>query len=153
MRILAKIILVGILVLLAYSVIKLINTSTPQETTITTISWPVKQTNQDAQKSTDITRNMPSMQQNTVNGNPQMKYQADEILIDGQGPAGSNYIDITSDTPITPRNKSNTQQYNNNKGGGAYAQASVTIDNNNNTSTSAQTYAPGVPAFEVIDGN
>ncbi len=167
MRTTAKIVLVIIIITLVYSVVKLINASTtPQEETITTITLPVNQPTKNMQ---NTQANMPqntAMQpaqeiapatpkQNTTNQNTQATYQADEILIDGQGQAGQNYIDITSDTPITPQQQTqtqNTQNTQNNNGGGAYAEASVSI-NNNRANTNTQTYAPGVPAFEVIDGN
>ena len=86
-----------------------------------------------------------AVQNNTNQSKPM--YQTDEILIDGQGQAGQNYIDITSDTPITP------QQQNTNitQSGGAYAQATASI-NNESENSSAQ-YAPGMPASEVLYGN
>lgn len=170
MRTITKIVLVIIIITLVYSVVKLINASTtPQEQTIATITLPVNQPTTNMQNNR---ANMPQnkamqpaqnvapaatvQKQNTATSqNTQATYQADEILIDGQGQAGQNYIDITSDTPITPQQqeqKQNTQNTQNNNGGGAYAEASVSI-NNNRANTNTQTYAPGVPAFEVIDGN
>ena len=161
MRTTAKIVLVIIIITLVYSVVKLISASVPQEQTIATITWPIEQANQTRQNTSNS--QAPQMQnatakpapvnQNTTSQNNEIQtktvYQADEILIDGQGQAGQNYIDITSDTPITPQqqNTNNTQS-----SGGAYAQASVNVVNNK-ASTSAQTYAPGMPASEVLYGN
>lgn len=152
MRTTSKIVLVIIIITLVYSVVKLINASAPQEQTIATITWPVNQPINNTQN------NLANMPQNTTqNATPNTQsqssatvYQADEILIDGQGQAGQNYIDITSNTPITPQQqeqKQNTQNTQNNNGG-AYAEASVSINNNQ-----AQNYAPGMPAFEVLNGN
>ena len=170
MRTTAKIVLVIIIITLVYSVVKLINASTtPQEQTIATITLPVNQPTKNMQNTQANIPQNTAMQpaqnvapaatvqkQNTATSqNTQATYQADEILIDGQGVAGQNYIDITSDTPITPQQQTqtqNTQNTQNNNGGGAYAEASVSI-NNNRANTNTQTYAPGVPAFEVIDGN
>ena len=148
MRTITKIVLVIIIITLVYSVVKLINASAPQEQTIATITWPVNQPTNNTQN------NLANMPQNTTrNATPNTQsqssktvYQADEILIDGQGQAGQNYIDITSDTPITPQQAQAQNTQNNN--GGAYAEASVSINNNQ-----AQNYAPGMPASEVLNGN
>lgn len=148
MRTITKIVLVIIIITLVYSVVKLINASAPQEQTIATITWPVNQPTNNTQN------NLANMPQNTTqNATPNTQsqssktvYQADEILIDGQGQAGQNYIDITSDTPITPQQTQAQNTQNNN--GGAYAEASVSINNNQ-----AQNYAPGMPASEVLNGN
>ena len=153
MRTASKIVLVIIIITLVYSIVKLINASTTQTAEITTITLPLNNQQNDTISKVNQNTNgvqTASMPQNSVTTGTNKMYHADEILIDGQGQAGQNYIDITSTTPITPQTtqQNNTQSNN----GGAYAQASVTIENNN-TSTSAQTYAPGVPAFEVIDGN
>lgn len=167
MRTISKIVLIIVLITLLYSVAKLISANSNKNQQVITRTWPVKQNNQSMQNNQNQTeQTAPSMQAQTTSvpstpqvpptpdtPNAQGLYQADEILIDGQGKAGSNYIDITSDTPITPQPQNNNTQNNNYNGGGAYAEASVNIDNNNNTATSAQTYAPGVPAFEVLDGN
>ena len=161
MRTITKIVLVIIIITLVYSVVKLINASAPQEQTIATITWPINlQTNTAQNSQANTTNTQQSAQQNTAqsanqnstNQSTQTVYQADEVLIDGQGVAGENYIDITSTTPITPQQAQakNTQNTQNNNGG-AYAEASVSI-NNNNASNTAQ-YAPGMPAFEVADGN
>jgi len=173
MRTTSKIVLAIILIILVYSLAKLISASSmgAQQPSIKT--WPVNESEQNIQNNqnqavqssqttnvqntsqgTSTTPTVPNVPPTPDTPNAQGLYQADEILIDGQGKAGSNYIDITSDTPITPQTQNNASTQNNNyNGGGAYAQASVNIDNNNNTSTSVQTYAPGVPAFEVLDGN
>ncbi len=169
MRIITKIVLIIVLITLVYSVAKLISANANKnQQQIMVKTLPVKQNNQSMQNNqnqpnttapaaqqTQVATNTPQVPPTPDTPNAQGLYQADEILIDGQGKAGSNYIDITSDTPITPQpqNTNNTQNSNNNNGGGAYAEASVSINNNNNTSTSSQQYAPGVPAFEVIDGN
>ena len=117
-------------------------------------TWPTGQSQNDSISSsvaTSMPQEIPAINKPTPDtANAQGVYQADEILIDGQGQDGQNYIDITSDTPITPEPQ-NSSTHNNN--GGAYAEASITIDHNNNTNTFAQTYAPGEPGFEVIDGN
>ena len=165
MRTITKIVLVIIIITFVYSVVKLINASAPQEQTVATITWPVNQQQSTAQNSQANTTNTQqstqqiaqqntaqNANQNTASQSVQTVYQADEVLIDGQGVAGENYIDITSNTPITSQQiaqaKSTPNTQNN---GGAYAEASVSI-NNNNASNTAQ-YAPGMPAFEVIDGN
>ena len=161
MRTLSKIVLIIVLITLLYSVAKLINANSNKNQQQITRTWPKNnQSMQNNQKqsaqmpsSTTTTQNMQQVPTTPDTPNAQGLYQADEVLIDGQGKAGSNYIDITSDTPITPQPQNTNTQNNNYNGGGAYAQASVNIDNNNNTNTSVQTYAPGVPAFEVIDGN
>ena len=171
MRTLSKVVLIIVIITLLYSVAKLINAkSNKNQQQITVKTATMKQNNQSIQTNQNTTTQGQTSQSekdaqttNTQNTqqvpatpdkpNAQGLYQADDILIDGQGKAGSNYIDITSDTPITPQPQNNTQgnsQNNNyNSSGGAYAEASVNIDNNN---TSAQQYAPGVPAFEVADG-
>ena len=167
MRTLSKIVLIIVLITLLYSVAKLISANSNKNQQVITRTWPVKQNNQSMQNNqnqatqpmqntsmtTPAAPNTPQVPPTPDTPNAQGLYQADEILIDGQGKAGSNYIDITSDTPITPQNMNNANNTQNNNNGGAYAEASVNIDNNNNTATSAQTYAPGVPAFEVLDGN
>ena len=156
MRTTSKIVLVIIIITLVYSVVKLINASIPQTETIATITWPIEQTNQNTTNSqAPQTQNAmispaPTTQKTAVQNNTNQSkpmYQTDEILIDGQGQAGQNYIDITSDTPITP------QQQNTNitQSGGAYAQATASI-NNESENSSAQ-YAPGMPASEVLYGN
>ncbi len=159
MRTITKIVLIIVLITLAYSIAKLISAKTTKQQTTTV---RVFSTNKQKTQSSQNTTVQPTISQTTQvpptpdTPNAQGLYQADEILIDGQGNAGSNYIDITSDTPITPQQQNNASTQNNNYNdgnSGAYAQASVTIDHNNNTSTSAQTYAPGEPAFEVINGN
>ena len=154
MRTITKIVLVIIIITFVYSVVKLINASAPQEQTVATITWPVNQQQSTAQNSqANTTNTQQSANQNSTSQSTQTVYQADEVLIDGQGVAGQNYIDITSDTPITPqqvaqaKNTPNTQN-----NGGAYAQETVNI-NTDNASNSAQNYAPGMPAFEVADGN
>jgi len=151
MRAISKIVLIVVLITLLYSVAKLISTnSTQNQQQITVKTRPVSRNNQSTQNENQPSTVAAAAQRlppTPDTPNAQDLYQADEILIDGQGKAGQNYIDITSDTPITPQQANNRQS---NIGGGAYAQASVTIDN---TTTSAQQYAPGVPAFEVADGN
>ena len=156
MRIATKIVLVIILITLVYSITKLISANSTKAHQVYRTAPMVQ--NQSIQNSQTVPTSMsttePSTQQvppTPDTPNAQGQYQADEILIDGQGKAGSNYIDITSDTPITPQPQNNNTQNNNYNSGGAYAEASVNINNNNNTS--AQQYAPGVPAFEVADGN
>ncbi len=153
MRTASKLVLIIVLILLVYSIAKLISAATTKNNAVRT--WPMKQSQNIPAKSlpeTPAVNEVQNLPPTPDTPNAQGLYQADEILIDGQGKVGQNYIDITSDTPITPQAQNNNTQSNNN-GGGAYAQASVTIDHNTNTSTSAQTYAPGMPAFEVIDGN
>lgn len=160
MKTASKIVLIIIIITLIYSVVKLINASTHQ-TEIVTITLPItqnkteKQNNQSSMQvspTANINNEAENSTQNTVSTSTQKLYHADEILIDGQGQAGQNYIDITSTTPITPEQQQAHNAQNNNKNnGGDYAQAAVVVDNNKNTS--AQNYAPGVPAFEVIDGN
>ena len=160
MKTASKIVLIIIIITLIYSVVKLINASTHQ-TEIVTITLPIpqnkteKQNNQSSMQvspTANINNEAENITQNTVSTSTQKLYHADEILIDGQGQAGQNYIDITSTTPITPeQQQANNAQNNNKNNGGDYAQAAVVVDNNKNTS--AQNYAPGVPAFEVIDGN
>ena len=152
MRTITKIVLVIIIITLVYSVVKLINASAPQEQTIATITWPVNQPTNNTQNN-QATLSQNEQQNTTQNATPNTQsqssktvYQADEILIDGQGQAGQNYIDITSDTPITPQQAQAQNTQNNN--GGAYAEASVSINNNQ-----AQNYAPGMPASEVLNGN
>jgi len=158
MRTLSKVVLIIVIITLLYSVAKLINAKSNKNQQVITKTWSIKKNNQSmqtnqqtAQQSTTTAQNTQQVPPTPDTPNAQGLYQADEVLIDGQGKAGSNYIDITSDTPITPQaQNNNTQNNNNNNGGGAYAEASVNINNNN---TTAQKYAPGVPAFEVIDGN
>jgi len=165
MRTASKIVLIIIIITLVYSVVKLINASTTQTESVT-ITLPInkistqskingtKPSNNQVNQSTATVNNLQTnSSQNTVKS-PQKLYHADEILIDGQGQAGQNYIDITSTTPITPQQQAqaNTANSTQNNNGGTYAQASVIVENNN-ANSSAQTYAPGVPAFEVIDGN
>ena len=161
MRTISKIVLVIIIITLVYSVVKLIDTSVPQEQTIATITWPANQTTNISQNSqekpvTTVTNNTATQtaNQNNVKQSVQTTYQADEVLIDGQGIAGENYIDITSDTPITPQQIARVKDTQNMRDNstGTYAEASISI-NNNGTNTTAQKYAPGMPAFEVIDGN
>lgn len=160
MRTLSKVVLIIVIITLLYSVAKLISANSNKNQQVITKTWSIKKNNQSmqtnqqtAQQSTTTAQNTQQVPATPDTPNAQGLYQADEILIDGQGKAGQNYIDITSDTPITPQTQNNTNAQNNNSNGGAYAQASVNIDNNSNTSTSVQSYAPGVPAFEVIDGN
>ena len=164
MRIITKIVLIIVLITLVYSVAKLISAKTTKhhQVTASTISQNQSMQNNQNQpntkaptaQQTQVATKTPQVLPTPDTPNAQGLYQADEILIDGQGKAGSNYIDITSDTPITPQPQNNAITQNNNyNGGGAYAEASVSINNNNNTSTSSQQYAPGVPAFEVLDGN
>ena len=154
MRTLSKIVLIIVLITLLYSVAKLISANSNKNQQVITKVLPTSQSMKNNQNKPSIpTPNTQQVPPTPDTPNAQGLYQADEILIDGQGKAGSNYIDITSDAPITPQPQNNNTQNNNYNGGGAYAQASVNIDNNNNTNTSVQTYAPGVPAFEVIDGN
>ena len=152
MKTASKIVLIIIIITLIYSVVKLINASTHQ-TEIVTITLPITQNKTEKQNNQSSMQVKTSANINNVAANSTQKlYHADEILIDGQGQAGQNYIDITSTTPITPeQQQTNNAQNNTQNNGGAYAQASVVVDKNKNTS--AQTYAPGVPAFEVIDGN
>ena len=175
MRTLSKIVLIIIIITLLYSVAKLISANANKSEQLPVKTSLIKQNNQSTQNNqnqpvkmaepaTQQVQNTASMQTQKVPNTPKVPptpdtpnaqglYQADEILIDGQGQAGQNYIDITSDTPITPQNGNNTQNGSNtqdNNNGGAYAEASVSMDN---TNTPAQNYAPGVPAFEVIDGN
>jgi len=101
MRTTSKIVLVIIIITLVYSVVKLINASTtPQEQTIATITWPINTQNMQTNTTQNTTPNAQNQSSATV-------YQADEILIDGQGQAGQNYIDITSNTPITPQQAQN----------------------------------------------
>ena len=173
MRTTSKIVLVIVLITLVYSIVKLISAATIKNNHVVDISPMEKSQNKNI--SAPVKPPMPKAAPAGVNNipptpdtpNAQGLYQADEILIDGQGKAGQNYIDITSDTPITPQPQSvnDTQSNNNSNGGGAYAQASVNINNDNNANTSVQNYAqdsaqnstqgyaPGMPAFEVIDGN
>ena len=156
MKTITKIVLFIIIITLVYSVVKLINASTQQTETVT-VTFPITQSKTVKQNNQATQSNIPAnTSQNTTVQNPQKLYHADEILIDGQGQAGQNYIDITSTTPITPQQQAqaanSTQSNTQNNSGGAYAQTSVVIDNNNNTNTSNQ-YAPGVPAFEVANGN
>ena len=165
MRTLSKIVLIIVLITLLYSVAKLISANSNKNQQTITRTLPMNnqsmqnnqnqtmQPMQNTPMTTPAAQNTPQVPPTPDTPNAQGLYQADEILIDGQGKAGSNYIDITSDTPITPQPQNTNMQNNNYNGGGAYAEASVNIDNNNNTATSAQTYAPGVPAFEVLDGN
>ena len=170
MRTISKIVLVIVLITLVYSLVKLISAATIKSNTFSLGTWNIRQNQNNNNNNNNIASEPVKEEQNIPSSpdtpNAQGLYQADEILIDGQGKAGQNYIDITSDTPITPQpqntevQNANTQSsgsaqnnnYNDNNGG-AYAQASVTIDNNNNASTSSQGYAPGMPAFEVFDGN
>ena len=152
MRTISKIVLIVVLITLVYSLVKLISAATIKGNTFSLGTWNIRQNqnNEIPAPAEPENQNIPSSPDTP---NAQGIYQADEILIDGQDKAGQNYIDITSDTPITPQPQNNNAQNNNYNNGGAYAQASVTIDHNNNTSTSAQTYAPGEPGFEVFDGN
>ncbi len=162
MRTASKIVLIIIIITLVYSVVKLINASTHQTETVTiTLPMPqsktVKQNNQSntqVNQAANTVNTTVNSAQNTVSTSTQKLYHADEILIDGQGKAGQNYIDITSTTPITPEQKqqTNSTQNNTQNNNSGYVQTPVIIDETN-TNTSAQTYAPGVPAFEVIDGN
>ncbi len=169
MRTTSKIVLAIILITLIYSLAKLISASATGNQQASIKTWPVSQDEEigqntsiqanaeNEQNTQDISRANTALTQANVPPTPdtpnaQGLYQADEILIDGQGKAGQNYIDITSDTPITPQAQNNNMQ-NSNYGGGAYAQASVNIDNNNTSSQQYEQYAPGMPAFEVIDGN
>ena len=172
MRTLSKVVLIIVIITLLYSVAKLINAKSNKNQQVATKTWSIKknnqsmQTNQNTAQNSQPTTNASTQTTTAQNAqqvpptpdtpNAQGLYQADEVLIDGQGKAGSNYIDITSDTPITPQPQNNnvqnnTQNNNYNNNGGAYAEASVNIDNN--TTTSQQQYAPGVPAFEVLDGD
>ena len=163
MRTISKIVLIIVLVTLLYSVAKLISANSNKNQKVITRTWPVKQDSRSMQNNQNQTAQTAPQMQTTPSvqslsqvpptpdtPNAQGQYQADEILIDGQGKAGSNYIDITSDTPITPQPQNNNTQNNNYNSGGAYAEASVNMNTNN---TSSQQYAPGMPAFEVIDGN
>ena len=151
MRIITKIVLIIVLITLVYSVAKLISAKTNRNKQVITKILPVNQSIKNNQNQPSIpAQNAQQILATPDTPNAQGLYQADEILIDGQGKAGSNYIDITSDTPITPQNMNNANNTQNNNNGGAYAQASVNIGNN---TTSAQQYAPGVPAFQVADGN
>lgn len=179
MRTVTKIVLIIIIITLLYSVAKLISANSTKAHQITIKTAPIKLNNQSMQTNqkqkvqtsqTTATATPAVTNAQTSNAaqstqqvpptpdtpNAQGLYQADEILIDGQGKAGSNYIDITSDTPITPELQNNTQsntQNNNYNNSGAYVETSVNINNDTNANTSEQTYAPGVPAFEVFDGN
>lgn len=149
MRTTAKIVLVIIIITLVYSVVKLINASAPQEQTIATITWSESQSNQNTQNNQANTAPATAnTAQNT--SNTQAVYQADEILIDGQGVAGANYVDITSNTPITPQ-QAQAKSTQNAQNSGAYTET-VNIDKTA-ANTKAQNYAPGMPAFEVVDGN
>jgi len=158
MRTLSKVVLIIVIITLLYSVAKLISANANKNQQAVNKISLIKKNNQSMQnnqqtatQSTTTAQNAQQVPATLDKPNAQGLYQADEVLIDGQGKAGSNYIDITSDTPITPQTQNNnTQNNNNNNGGGAYAEASVNINNNN---TTAQKYAPGVPAFEVLDGN
>ena len=162
MRTISKIVLIIVLITLLYSVAKLISANSNKNQQVISRTWPVKQDsqsinqNQTAQsmpskQTTPSVQNTPQVPPTPDTPNAQGLYQADEVIINGQGKAGSNYIDITSDTPITPQPQNNNTQ-NNNYSGGAYAEASVNIDNNN-TSASSQQYAPGMPAYEIANGN
>ena len=118
MRIATKIVLIIILITLVYSIAKLISAnSTKAHQVYRTASMGQNQ-------STENSQTMPAPMSTTAPSTPQVpptpdtpnaqgQYQADEILIDGQGKAGSNYIDITSDTPITPQTQNNNTQNNN----------------------------------------
>ncbi len=167
MRTISKIVLIIVLITLLYSVAKLISANSNKNQQVISRTWPVKQDSQSMQNNQNQTaQNTPSIQTQTTatqntpqvpptpdTPNAQGLYQADEVIINGQGKAGSNYIDITSDTPITPQPQNTNNTQNNNYSGGAYAEASVNIDNNNNTSTSSQQYAPGMPAYEIAYGD
>ena len=169
MRTLSKVVLIIVVITLLYSVAKLISANSNKNQQVINRTWPVKQDSQSTQtnQNNQAAQTAPSMQTQATQSAPstpqvpptpdtpnaQGLYQADEVIIDGQGKAGSNYIDITSDTPITPQPQNNNTQNNNYNGGGAYAEASVNINNNNNTSTSSQQYAPGMPAYEIAYGD
>jgi len=155
MRTTSKIVLVIVIITLVYSVVKLINASTPQEQTIATITWTEKQPSKSTQNNQANKAPTTANTAQNTNQNTQAVYQADEVLIDGQGVAGANYVDITSNTPITPQQiaqaKNTQKEQNAQNNSGTYAEE-INI-NNNAASTKAQNYAPGMPAFEVIDGN
>ena len=151
MRTLSKVVLIIVLITLLYSVAKLISAKTNRNQQVITRVLPVNQSIKNNQNQPSIpAQNTQQIPATPDTPNAQGLYQADEILIDGQGKAGQNYIDITSDTPITPKPQNTAGTQNNNNSGGAYAEASVNIGNN---TTSAQQYAPGMPAFQVADGN
>ena len=121
MRTTTKIVLAIILITLVYSLAKLISASTTKHHATAVRVWPMNNQSTQSSQNTTVQPSMPETPQvppTPDTPNAQGLYQADEILIDGQGKAGSNYIDITSDTPITPQPQNTVNTQNNNYNGG-----------------------------------